>query len=324
LSPPVPSRPASSRRATLQPTGEVRLRIIDGPGAGTEYALAGPVVRLGRGEENDIVLPDTNCSRNHAEVVRDRSGRFLVRDLGSRNGVFVNRRKVPQAGLSPGDKILIGGTLLEFISLGGDPTPVAPSGGWIKVALVAAGIAGLLFLIVRIAGEGRLAGRAARADAHEDVSLSNLLANPTPNGVAVRRNDSTKPSQAAPAGAPDASGSVASLPAGRVSELMQNGDLAYASDKLVDARADFTAALHLDPGCARCRSRLEKCENEIRSKIDAHFRSGQKYFDTELYQQALQEYEEVKLLDPDTNSVNYANAQVRINEVKRKMTAEGG
>src|SRR4051794_27967363 len=90
-----PARSPSKPAPAPQPKLDVRLRILDGPGAGMEYALAGPVVRLGRGDENDIVLQDGNCSRVHAEVVRDGSGRFVVRDLGSRNGIFVNRKKVP-------------------------------------------------------------------------------------------------------------------------------------------------------------------------------------------------------------------------------------
>src|SRR3954465_7947069 len=93
-------RPANGARgqAPRQPRApaiEVRLRILDGPAAGTEYAIAGTVVRLGRGEENDIPLDDNNASRVHAEVVRDNGGRYLVRDLGSRNGIYVNRKKVP-------------------------------------------------------------------------------------------------------------------------------------------------------------------------------------------------------------------------------------
>src|SRR3954468_9913824 len=77
------ARGGSAPRQPRAPAIEVRLRILDGPAAGTEYAIAGSVVRLGRGEENDIPLDDNNASRVHAEVVRDNGGRYLVRDLGS-------------------------------------------------------------------------------------------------------------------------------------------------------------------------------------------------------------------------------------------------
>src|SRR6185295_9325364 len=101
---------APQKRASM----DVRLRVLDGPDAGVEYAIAGAVVRLGRGDDNDIVLPDNNCSRVHAEVIRDGAG-FMVRDLNSRNGVFVNRKKIPQQRpLKSGDRITIGGTTVEF------------------------------------------------------------------------------------------------------------------------------------------------------------------------------------------------------------------
>ncbi len=69
---------------------------------------------LGRGAENDIVIPDQFCSTCHA-VIRTEGGRSFVRDQGSKNGTYVNGRRVEaELALRPGDEIVIGSTRIVF------------------------------------------------------------------------------------------------------------------------------------------------------------------------------------------------------------------
>ncbi len=70
---------------------------------------------LGRGSENDIPLSDKCASRNHAmlQIVGDKN--YFLIDLGSRNGSFVNGRRVTiPVSLKNGDRITLGETNLEF------------------------------------------------------------------------------------------------------------------------------------------------------------------------------------------------------------------
>ena len=69
--------------------------------------LAGGRSRLGRGSDNDVVLPDVSVSRYHAEILREPAG-WSVHDLKSTNGVEVNRVPVERAPLRPGDLLTIG------------------------------------------------------------------------------------------------------------------------------------------------------------------------------------------------------------------------
>ncbi len=63
---------------------------------------------IGRGPDNQLVLPDAAVSRRHA--VLERAGeRLRVRDLGSRNGTRVNGQDVSEAELCDGDVLGIGG-----------------------------------------------------------------------------------------------------------------------------------------------------------------------------------------------------------------------
>ena len=82
-------------------------------GAGRRKVLAGSRVTLGRSRECDVQVDDANVSRRHAEL-RHENGAWHIVDLGSTNGIKVNRRRVDQAELQHGDRITLGITDLEF------------------------------------------------------------------------------------------------------------------------------------------------------------------------------------------------------------------
>jgi hypothetical protein len=78
-----------------------------------EWELREAVTVIGRSRRCDIVLTDPNVSRQHAEIRRQNDG-FMALDLGSTNGMRVNRRDVKQAVLQHGDRIELGTTELVF------------------------------------------------------------------------------------------------------------------------------------------------------------------------------------------------------------------
>ena len=78
-----------------------------------EWELREAVTVIGRSRRCDIVLTDPNVSRQHAEIRHQDDG-FMALDLGSTNGMRVNRRDVKQAVLQHGDRIELGTTELLF------------------------------------------------------------------------------------------------------------------------------------------------------------------------------------------------------------------
>jgi len=68
---------------------------------------------IGRGDGSDLLVDDRDCSRQHAEVVRDAAG-LLLRDLGSKNGLLVSGRTMSERRLRHGDELTIGRTVLRF------------------------------------------------------------------------------------------------------------------------------------------------------------------------------------------------------------------
>jgi pSer/pThr/pTyr-binding forkhead associated (FHA) protein len=98
------------------PQGSAVLVVRRGPGEGTEYALdsARTTMTIGRSPEADIFLDDITVSRRHAELRHGAEG-WSVRDAGSLNGTYVNRKRVDDIRLSGGDEMQIGKFRFAFL-----------------------------------------------------------------------------------------------------------------------------------------------------------------------------------------------------------------
>src|SRR6516164_1201704 len=88
-------------------------------------------INVGRVQGNDLMLPKGNVSKHHARLLF-RDGRFIVTDLKSTNGTYVNGRKIAQATIvREGDKIYIGDFVLRLETNGtgsasAPPPPMDP------------------------------------------------------------------------------------------------------------------------------------------------------------------------------------------------------
>ena len=85
-----------------------------GSGAiGERFLLDTDRAVAGRSGQADIFLDDVTVSRKHAEFVRE-GERFVVRDIGSLNGTYVNRARIDSAVLTTGDEVQIGKFRMSF------------------------------------------------------------------------------------------------------------------------------------------------------------------------------------------------------------------
>jgi signal transduction histidine kinase len=71
---------------------------------------------IGRDRRCDICVDDPMVSTSHAEIVRDVTGAYRLRDLGSRRGTFVGARQIDEIELHEGDELLIGPARMRFHS----------------------------------------------------------------------------------------------------------------------------------------------------------------------------------------------------------------
>jgi len=99
------------------PEGAALLVVKRGPNAGSRFLLDHVTTSAGRHPESDIFLDDVTVSRRHAEFRRD-AGEFVVVDVGSLNGTYVNREPVDTAVLANGDEVQIGKFRLVFLVRG--------------------------------------------------------------------------------------------------------------------------------------------------------------------------------------------------------------
>lgn len=93
-------------------------------GVSKEFELGDKSITIGRSPDADIILLDERVSRVHCNV-RYWDGAFYIKDLKSKNGTFVNGRRVEVAKLTAADKIKVGGYTFTFEQPGTPGTETA-------------------------------------------------------------------------------------------------------------------------------------------------------------------------------------------------------
>ena len=110
----------------------VRLQVQTGPAAGREFATDKERIRIGNarvpagrdGSGNDLSLDDKKVSRFHCEIALTDKG-WLLTDLDSTNGTWLDGKRVERAYISPGCSVVVGDSSILFApideDIGGEP-----------------------------------------------------------------------------------------------------------------------------------------------------------------------------------------------------------
>lgn len=116
LPPMTPEEQATQRSGLSLPRGKrVSLAVVAGPGNGSLFRIDRPRVVIGRaGAGAAIQLDDPEVSREHA-ALECRDERVFLRDLGSRNGTFVDEREVKERALADRGEFRLGRTRLMLM-----------------------------------------------------------------------------------------------------------------------------------------------------------------------------------------------------------------
>ncbi|WP_243787857.1 glycogen accumulation regulator GarA [Saccharopolyspora gloriosae] len=107
--------PAAASGVDALPAGAALLVVKRGPNAGSRFLLDRETTSSGRHPDSDIFLDDVTVSRRHAEFRREGND-FVVVDVGSLNGTYVNREPVDTSVLANGDEVQIGKFRLVFLT----------------------------------------------------------------------------------------------------------------------------------------------------------------------------------------------------------------
>lgn len=95
------------------------LTVVSGPSIGRVYGVEsdGGATVLGRGKEADVRIDDAGASRAHARIFAGDDGGYVIEDLGSTNGTFVDGRRIERAELRSGDRIHVGPNVIVSFSI---------------------------------------------------------------------------------------------------------------------------------------------------------------------------------------------------------------
>ncbi len=300
---------------------------------GHSFEVTQAGLRIGRDPGNELYLPDNDVSRFHARVVLH-NGAVWVQDAGSRNGVFVNDSRIPEhKTLGVGDELAVGKHRFTVemqdadnehsvsVNLEGIAEP-KKKGGWkIWPFAVALGIVVVFVAIIALAGNS---GGEPTGEAEADAPKYGLAA-------AMKKGDEQ------PADGPNleealavASGSPLTKqdewpdpPEGATAaELVEMGHKHYNAGRLPQAVEQYQMGLKLDKDCEICAIRIERLTIEIDEKIAENFDAGMRYFDALQYQQAVNAWETVLLLEPDETSAIHQQTREYLDEAKAKIARQ--
>ncbi len=101
---------------------QAALVLVRPDGSTHEIPIKRPHVLIGRQESCSLRINSSSVSRQHCEIFAD-DARLTIKDLGSSNGTYVNRRRISQADLAAGDLIAVG-SFVFVVRVDGNPASV--------------------------------------------------------------------------------------------------------------------------------------------------------------------------------------------------------
>ncbi len=109
-----PKPPRQPKPAKVARSAGPSLAVIDGPLEGTVIPLGTAQITLGRAPDSTVVIDDDFASSRHARIY-PRDGAWIVEDLGSTNGTWIDRARITTpTALPPGAPLRIGRTTLQL------------------------------------------------------------------------------------------------------------------------------------------------------------------------------------------------------------------
>lgn len=134
--------------------------MVSGDGIAKEFEVTKLPLIIGRGVDCKLRVPVDSVSRNHCELAENDDEELVVRDLKSSNGTYVNRDRVKEQELVPGDLISIG-PVVFVVKIDGHPRDVDPTTAFTKGRVAVGGGADAGDMIDGVPTWSGAAGKAA-------------------------------------------------------------------------------------------------------------------------------------------------------------------
>ncbi|MBA2403931.1 MAG: FHA domain-containing protein [Bdellovibrionales bacterium] len=288
-----------------------RLVCLTGTSKGEAYILSGNRIVIGRGDKVDIKLNDTKASREHAEVTKVGSG-WVATDLGSQNGIMVNDKKVTQAPLNEGDKLIVGQTVFKFAKVEvsakakvAKEDSEAPTGsGAGKKTLVPLILMAAVFIYMLMDDEkptGETSGKSKKqtSSSYQDVSGEYLAQ------LKKRQANEDKAVKA------------------KLNIIYQRGLREFREGNYFRAIAEFNLALIISPGDAYAEYHLRKTKERLDKTIEEFTIRAQRDEGALKFKSSIVSYcSIVRLLYTVPDDPRYKNAEKQIKDIEVRMGME--
>lgn len=287
-----------------------RLVCLTGTSKGESYVLAGNRIVIGRGDKADIKLNDTKASREHAEVTKV-GANWVATDLGSQNGIMVNDKKVTQAPLNEGDKLIVGQTVFKFakvevaakIKTSNKEAPTAPGG---KKTIVPIVLMAAVLLYVLLGDDQKPEEAAGKTkvkptSSYQDVSgeyLTQLKKRQATEDKAVKE---------------------------RLNAIYQRGLREYREGNYFRAISEFNLALIISPGDPYAEYHLRRTKESLDKMIEEYTIRAQRDESAIKYRNAIVSYcSIIRLLFTVPEDPRYKNSEKQIKDLESRMGLEPG
>jgi hypothetical protein len=323
---------ATKFRQTALPrqVGELgRLRVLQGPDMGCVFVVTGQKATIGRGEENDVVLTDLKSSRLHAEVAYTPEG-WVVRDLGSSNGILVNGLKSRSQKIASGDTFQMGETILEFQGAEQATRVLVAPVKSMEEARAARERQAKQAEQVRLAVTGRAPVAAVPASADDRAKrvrilliavggIAAYLMLEDMGGSAKKRHE--KPVEKKEEASRDL---AAMLPqaanaeiAKRADEFFRAGFREYRAGNYLRARQQFETVLQIAPSHDMARRYIENCRIEMDRAAKEYLSRGKNAMEAGKIKEAQGQFEAVlRLYHSNQTNEHYQAAKVHLEELR--------
>lgn len=287
------------------------LEVLEGINKGDKIFITSSGLSIGRKKENDLVLEDPMVSREHARIEQDLSG-FSIRDIGSKNGVFVNNNLVDSSSLKNGDIIRIGSTVFRFHMEEKVEEPVVFEGkkefvkkqkksSPVRVMIYVLTAFTLIIVIIALTSskkppEGTTSKTKEERPVVEPISPPETTPAEHPSKKEMTEEEKT-----------------------RFNSIYQQGELAYFQGSYADAINLFREALSINPDCETCKKRIEDCNKKLTEIIKEIDKRAHEFFESLQYQRAIDEWQRILDIVKDPNNQFYMEAKKNIEKAKERI-----
>ncbi len=286
------------------------MKVQNGTDMGVVYQMAGDSLKLGRADDNDIIVKDNKCSRYHAVLEMKEHG-LVIKNVSSNNRIFVDGLEVNETLLQPNAIIKLGDTEIQLFVSGLEALAVAPDMPADLAMPTAAPLKKknpLFYAYIAIAG----------------IGLYLLLSDGATEAPDKALND-------------DGKIQTEIVEAQKITEQLQN--LKYTSGRdskqYLDAQEEylkgfrdyregnysrsitsFQAALALYPKHELARKYEILSKRKLDESIQASMQEGNRYMEQGRYNEAISSYRNVMILIKSPDNLTYKEAKAKYDQAQ--------